>query len=189
MCYSIGTSLHREIFLIQLVAFSILCYLLSKKSSQWWETISDFCLPVCITVQKSEEGWGSSGEVWGKRCEGGGVREEEWGSRDKGVYRGGAHRGQVQLFSSPRPITQAVVVLNQYNLYFWNLHCCMDKWCEEKNFQILMSLEKSMPNSRKNMYLLSYLLYICLHERRKTFSRKGLNLGRFYLNKTPSQVH
>ena len=95
----------------------------------------------------------------------------------------------VQLFSGPGPITQAVVVLNQYNLYFWNLHCCMDKWCEEKNLQILMSLEKSMPNSRKNMYLLSYLLYICLHERRKTFSRKGLNLGRFYLNKTPSQVH
>ena len=98
-------------------------------------------------------------------------------------------RHHVQLFSGPGPITQAVVVLNQYNLYFWNLHCCMDKWCEEKNFQILMSLEKSMPNSRKNMYLLSYLLFICLHERRKTFSRKGLNLGRFYLNKTPSQVH
>ena len=33
------------------------------------------------------------------------------------------------------------------------------------------------------------LLYIYLHEWRKTISRKGLNLGRFYLKKTYPQVH
>ena len=43
-----------------------------------------------------------------------------------------ANWGQVQLFFGPRPITQAVVVWCQCNLYFWNLHSFLHKWCENK---------------------------------------------------------
>ena len=43
-----------------------------------------------------------------------------------------ANWGHVQLNFGPRPITQAVLVLHQLNLYFWILHRVMHKWCEKK---------------------------------------------------------
>ena len=82
-----------------------------------------------------------------------------------------AHWGQEQLFFGPKPITQAVVVLHPWNLYFWILHRWMRVWCEEKNFNILMRTEKSMLKRWKNMYSLS-LLYLSSW-RKKDIFKKG----------------
>ena len=75
------------------------------------------------------------------------------------------HWGHVQLNFSPRPITQAVVVLHQLNLYFWILHRFTNKWCEEKNFEILMSTEKSMIEGCKNMCFCPFISYFMKEER------------------------
>ena len=74
------------------------------------------------------------------------------------VYEGvgfGAHWGHEQLNIGPIPMTQAVVVLHKLHIYFCILHRFTHKWCEEKNFKILMSAEKSMLKGCKNMCLLS----------------------------------
>ena len=77
----------------------------------------------------------------------------------------------VQLNFGPRPITQAVVVLHQLNLYFWILHRFTHKWCKTlKSFWVQRKVCLKAPK----IYVY-FLFYFWLHKGRKNFSRKVLS--------------